>query len=251
MQVNWWTDSSAATRLRDGAGERLRASSGRRTMPEGWLAVSPSSLSDIHDCDCCAHRRAHGLNLPRGKFPTLPGGVDVGLKQIADLHRLTGKLPELWGHLLPGRTLFKDPPRAMTLSLASEKMLLTGIPDEWVIEKDKKLSVLDYKTRGFPSKKEVYPSYQSQLDVYAFMAQELEGYPPVSGRGYLLSFVPEVRNLTLNWQIDLVELEARPKAGLEFIRRANKILRGPFPPPSPNCKTCNWLEKVASAGRYR
>lgn len=136
----------------------------------------------------------------------------------------------------------------MTLRLESEKLLLTGIPDEWIIEKNGKLSILDFKTRGFHSE-ELYPSYQSQLDVYAFMANELEGYPSISGRGYVLSFVPEVRDLDLTWQVDLIELEARPKAGLEFIRRANKVIRGKRPPPAPNCKTCKWIERLVSAAK--
>lgn len=246
MKVNWFVGSNPIMNRSSVANKHLGSTAGRRTLPDGWLAVSPSSLSDVHDCGRCAHRRNNGLTMPQVKFPSLPGGVDRNLHQISDMHRLTGKLPALWGHLLPGRSLYREPPKAMTLKLEREKLELKGIPDEWILEKDKKLSVLDFKTRGSPSV-ELYPSYQSQLDIYSFLADELDGYPPISGRGYILSFVPQVKDLDLDWQVDLVELKARPAAGLEFIRKANEVIRGKLPPAAADCRICRWLEKIAAA----
>lgn len=218
--------------------------SGKRKKQPQWYSVSPSALSDFIECDRCGYRRVHRISPPRGKFPSLPNGVDGALKQMSNLHRARGRLPPLWGGLLPGRRLFPEPPRSLTYRCQDLHLTVTGIPDEWIIEEDGDLSVLDFKTRGFP-KKELYPSYQLQAHIYGWLSTRFPSYPRLSSRGYLIYFIPELHGQELAWTTDMHELEVRPRIAKQFLNRVADVIHGPMPKAAPDCEMCAWAERTA------
>ncbi len=216
-------------------------STAKRRQDDGIISLSPTGLGEFLDCERCGFRKAHGLAVPRMKYPSLPGGVDIALHELSNLHRLGGQLPSLWGSDLPGRRLYHELPKKISWMWEEQGVRFGGTPDEWVLESDGSLSVLDYKTRGFSNKLEIYPSYQLQMSSYALLAQMNEGFPPLSGRAYLVFFAPDLRELELAWHIEVAELQVDPEAALEAVRRAAEIIRGPMPAAADDCKVCNWL----------
>ncbi|MFH1638386.1 MAG: PD-(D/E)XK nuclease family protein, partial [Candidatus Woesearchaeota archaeon] len=65
---------------------------------------------------------------------------------------------------------------------------LMGAVDD-MLEKEGKLIVLDYKTRGFPLKKDSAKYYQSQLDIYNLLLRK-NGYD-TEDYAYLLFYHPK------------------------------------------------------------
>ena len=224
MRVNWWIGAR------------------KKQLEDGWMSLSPTGVSDFIDCNLCGVRKFHGCQLPRIKYPSVPNGMDHVLKDLSNLYRLKGKPPELWGRELPGRRLYHEPPKKLSWRWDEERVHVTGEPDEWVTEPDGTLSVLDFKTRGYP-KKEIYPGYRLQADFYGFLAERVGGFPPLSGRGYLVYFYPELQNNTAAWHVEIEELDINPKRARDFIKRILPILRGPMPPSTPGCETCDYLER--------
>lgn len=222
----------------------------KRKIKEGLLSLSPTGVSNFIDCDLCGYRKFKRLQLPRNKYPSLPNGVDRVLKDLSNLHRLKGKPPELWGRHLPGRRLYREPPKKLSWKWEELSINVEGEPDEWVTESDGTLSVVDFKTRGFPLK-EVYPSYKLQADFYGLLSERVGGFPPLSGRGYLVYLYPEVLDATCAWHVEVEELDVNPKRAREFIKRIVPIIRGPIPKAAANCEICSYLTRVCDwmAGR--
>lgn len=220
----------------------------RRKKKDELIALSPTGLGEFIDCKLCGYRKAKGLATPRYKYPSLPNGVDIALHELSNLHRLKGKLPPLWARELPGRRLYHELPKKISWTWEEQGVRFGGTPDEWVLEPNGKLSVLDFKTHGFANKTEIFPSYQLQMSSYALLAEKAGGYPRISGKAYLVFFAPDIRDIQLTWHVEVVDLKAEPKAALDAIRLAAEIIRGPIPDPADDCKICAWLDKCAKFG---
>ena len=224
MEVNWFVSAR------------------KKKLEDGWMSLSPTGVSDFIDCNLCGVRKFNGVQLPRIKYPSVPNGMDRVLKDLSNLYRLRGLPPELWRHELPGRRLYPDPPKKLSWRWEEERVIVTGEPDEWITEPDGTLSVIDFKTRGFPVK-EVYPSYKLQADFYGLLSERVGGFPPLSGRGYLVYFYPELQETQCAWHVEVEELDINPKRARDFIKRVAPIIRGPVPAPTPGCETCEYLER--------
>lgn len=142
---------------------------------------------------------------PRGIFPSLPGGMDLVIKDYFDTYR--GSLPpELEGEIDASHTVLMEDVATLnkwrnwrsglTWHDTERDAQLFGALDDCLTTTKKMGSKtkmfympLDYKTRGFPPKdgaSEMY--YQHQLDAYSLLLSE-NGYP-VTDHAYLLYYYP-------------------------------------------------------------
>src|SRR3989344_4288652 len=141
------------------------------------LRLSPTSgLNLYNDCTRCFWLHYNGrVPRPRGIFPSLPGGMDLVIKDYFDEYR--GALPpelqgRIKGDLMKDVNLMNQWRNWRTGLEYFDKQrnaVLFGALDECLVH-DGKYVPLDYKTRGSaPNDGYSERYYQTQLDAYALM----------------------------------------------------------------------------------
>lgn len=210
---------------------------------------SPSSLSLLKECPRCfwlAFRK--DLKRPAGIFPSLPSGMDGILKIHFDKFRDKGILPpelqSLHGHV----KLFND---AQLLSVWRSNFkgipwtdengnLFRGAIDN-LLEKDGKLIVLDYKTRGYPLKDDTAHHYQDQMDIYNFLLRK-NGYQ-TEDYAYLLFYHPKhvAENGEVIFNTDIVKMKTSVANAERIFKEALNVLHGDMPFASVECAYCRWI----------
>src|SRR3989338_1383334 len=161
--------------------------------------LSPSSLNLMKECQRCFWLDKHGVwKRPAGIFPSLPSGMDGILKKHFDKFRDKGLLhPELCNNSdCSDMRLFNDPElmKSWRNNLKGirwtddEGNILFGAVDN-ILQKGKKLIVLDYKTRGFPLKEDTAEHYHDQLNIYNFLLKK-NGYA-TEDYAYLIFYYPD------------------------------------------------------------
>ena len=212
---------------------------------------SPSSLSLLKECPRCFWLSFNkGIKRPSTIFPSLPSGMDRVLKAHFDVFRDKGELPPELKELNGKVKLFSDLALLEVwrnnfkgIQWTDEKgNLFRGAVDN-LLQKEKKLIVLDYKTRGFPLKEDTADHYQDQMDIYNFLLRkngwETENY------AYLLFYHPnkvDPKGYVL-FHSDLVKREINADNALSIFQKAIKILEGEMPPSSEECGFCKWANQ--------
>src|SRR3989338_10471589 len=157
---------------------------------------SPSSLSLLKDCPRCFWLNFNkNIKRPDSIFPSLPSGMDKILKEHFDRFMKKGELPpEL--QQLNGEVKLFDNEELLKVWRSNFKgipwtdkkgNLIHGAIDN-LLQKGKKIIVLDYKTRGFALKEDTHTHYQDQMDIYNFLLRK-NGYE-TEDYAYLLFFHP-------------------------------------------------------------
>src|SRR3989338_4487767 len=161
---------------------------------------SATGMSLLDDCPRCfwLHFKKD-IKRPAGIFPSLPSGMDRILKAHFDSFRDRGELPPELEELNGNVKLF-DNVELLDIWRNNFKgvqwtdkkgNLFKGAIDN-ILVKEKKLIVLDYKTRGYPLKEDTAEHYQGQLDIYNLLLRknnyETEDY------SYLLFYHPDKVN---------------------------------------------------------
>jgi len=218
--------------------------------------LSPSGLSLFSDCSRCFWLDYNkDISRPTAIFPSLPSGMDRVLKAYFDSFRKKGKLPPELAKLGNGVTLFDDESlldvwrnnfKGIRWS-DEEGNVLRGAVDE-ILKKGNLLIVLDFKTRGFPIKKDTHESYQDQLNIYNFLLRknglETEEY------AYLLFFHPKkMKSGGVAFHSELVKVRISPKNAEKLFKDALKVLKGRMPKSAKDCKYCKWAKSLQSAYR--
>lgn len=217
-------------------------------LRDGTIRLSASSLGLFLECPRCFWRdMVDGVHRPRGVFPSLPGGMDLVIKDYFDTWRVKAEMPPEIRGKVPGE-LFGDTKllnawrnwrTGLTYEDKKEKALLIGALDDCLVEGEK-YTPLDYKTRGSPPKDETTRYYQHQLDVYAFLL-ESNGYPS-SGRAWLLYYFP--RNVeeggVVNFEVEPHEVAVSALRGRELFDEAVALVKGPIPKHHSRCEWCTW-----------
>lgn len=179
--------------------------------------------------------------------------MDFILKEYFDLCRNEGKLPaELEGKIEQGYRLFSDD-ALLKVWRSNRKGLRWTDPDgntligaiDNVLEKDGKLIVLDYKTRGFPLKHDTAEHYQDQLNIYNLLFRK-NGYE-TEDFSYLLFYYPELvrSDGKFLFHNQLVKMNTSALDGEGFFIDAVKIISGRIPESSDNCEYCKWTKNTA------
>ncbi len=215
--------------------------------------LSPSSLSLFHDCPRCfwLHHNKEKKR-PETIFPSLPSGMDKILKEHFDRFMKKGKLPpELHESECNkgGCKLFQDEEKLKIwrsnfkgISIKDkEGNILHGAIDNLLI-KNKKLIVLDYKTRGFPLKEDTHKHYQNQLDIYNFLLRE-NGYK-TEDYAFLLFYYPKevFEKGEVIFNTKLIKMKINVKNAENIWKNALKLLNSPCPKKHEHaeCAWCAW-----------
>ncbi len=206
------------------------------------------------DCPRCFWLQlVKNIKRPAGIFPSLPSGMDKILKNHFDKFMERGELPpEIREYGLGnGYKLFTDKAK-LDIWRSNQKgiqykdktsgILLRGAVDN-ILEKGKKLIVLDYKTRGYPLKEDTHEHYITQMDIYNFLLRK-NGYD-TEDYTYLLFYYPKEVTDTgeIVFVTKLIKIETDTNRGEKMFERAIKILQSEKPPEaSKDCEYCKWRE---------
>ena len=126
-----------------------------------------------------------------------------------------------------------------------EGNILHGAVDNILInKKNKKLIVLDYKTRGFPLKEDTHEHYQNQLNIYNFLLRE-NGYE-TEDFSFLLFYYPRevLETGEVVFDTRLVKMNTSLKDGEEIWKKAIKLLCGSCPKDSGKEEGCGWCRLI-------
>jgi len=216
------------------------------------LRISPTTgLNLYNDCPRCFWLHYNGgLSRPRGIFPSLPGGMDLVIKDYFDKYR--GTLPpeldgRVKGQLMPDlmlMNLWRNWRTGLEYFDKQRKAALFGALDECLIYNGQYVP-LDYKTRGSaPNEGDSEKYYQTQLDAYAALL-EANGYP-TADFAYLVYYYPEqVRDRgVVQFNVHPVELTLDAKRGRALFEKAVDFLSGPMPSSHKNCEYCSWHKNL-------
>ncbi|MDI6917571.1 MAG: PD-(D/E)XK nuclease family protein [Thermoplasmatales archaeon] len=212
---------------------------------------SPSSLSLLKECPRCFWLHFNkGIKRPEGIFPSLPGGMDKILKAHFDSFRDSDELPPELKGMDDEVTLFDDAELLKVwrnnfkgIQWTDEKgNFFRGAVDN-ILQKGKKLIVLDYKTRGYPLKEDTAKHYQDQLDIYNLLLRK-NGYE-TEDYAYLLFYHPDRVNEDGDFvfHTDLIRMDISVKNAERIFKEAVKVLEGDMPEAPDNCQFCRWVDK--------
>jgi len=210
--------------------------------------LSPSSLHLFNECKRCFYLRFRkGIRRPDTPFPSLPSGMDKILKKYFDTFRDKGILPPELGELKGKVKLFAN---AGLLEVWRNNFkgiqwedkngnILRGAVDN-ILQRGKKLIVLDYKTRGFPLKADTAAYSQDQLNIYSFLLRK-NGYE-TEDYAYLLFYHPLKVNSSGNviFSTDLVKMNVSVKDAEKLFKKALITLKGHKPKADEECGFCEW-----------
>mgnify|MGYP002354820650 CR=1 FL=1 len=213
------------------------------------IRLSPSSLNLFFECSRCFWLQMNeNIHRPRGIFPSLPGGMDLVIKDYFDKYREKNELPpelqgKIEGNLFYDHKLLDKWRNWRTgLEYTDENLGVTlfGALDDCLQINDK-CAPLDYKTRGSaPKDGDSEKYYGNQLDCYSLLLQE-NGYP-VGEFGYLVYYYPEYveENGTVVFNVKPIKLKIDPNRAKKTLRDAIKLLTEPIPPQHTECEYCIW-----------
>lgn len=212
------------------------------------IKLSPSTLNFFLDCPKCFWLSFNKDIKPPGSiFPSLPSGMDRAIKAHFDSYR-----PELPPELneLKGIRLFNDAELLKTwrsnfkgLSYEDKKLgaTLRGAVDE-ILVNGKKLIVLDFKTRGFPIKKDTHESYRDQLNVYTLLLEK-NGFA-AENYAYLLFYYPnKFKDDAVLFETKLVKIKTDLSSAEKLFKDAVKCLKGKKPKPGKECGLCEYVSE--------
>jgi|SRR3989338_5556239 len=209
---------------------------------------SPSSLSLLKDCPRCFWLHFNkNIQRPDSIFPSLPSGMDKVLKEHFDYFHKEGKLPPELD--LDGVMLFNDEELLKVWQNNRKGIqwtdengnLLKGAVDI-LLQKGKKLIVLDFKTRGFPVKEDTHLHYKDQLDIYNFLLRK-NGYA-TEDYSYLLFYHPQKvhQNGDVDFHKHLVKMDVSIKNAEKVFRDALAVLEREIPKAAEECGFCKWID---------
>jgi len=209
---------------------------------------SPSSLSLLKECERCFWLAFNkGIKRPEGIFSSLPMGVDMALKKHFDAYRGKGSVPPVLRGLsvrlfdnMEVLSVWRNNFKGVSWKDAEGNVLRGAVDD--LLEKNGKLIILDYKTRGFPLKEDASSYYQDQLDIYSFLLVK-NGYA-VEDYAYLLYYYPSKahENGDLDFTKELVKMNVDAGNAEKILSKALRVLKGEMPASSETCGWCAWLK---------
>lgn len=208
--------------------------------------LSPSALNLFVDCPRCFwEHQNEKVRRPSGPMSSLPMGMDKHLKNYFDSFRPNKVPPEIKetkAKLFSDMNLlntWRNNFRGLQWTEPKSGIILMGAVDD-MLEKDGKLIVLDFKTRGYALKQDTHLSYQKQIDIYTFLLQR-NGHK-TEKYGYLLFYHPDKieDNGSVDFNVDLIKMEAKPSRGKKVFMDAVKCLSGEKPKSHSDCKFCEY-----------
>ncbi len=118
--------------------------------------------------------------------------------------------------------------------------VLRGAVDN-ILQKDGKLVVLDYKTRGYPLKDDSHEYYIDQMNLYSYLL--LKNGHSVQDYAYLLFYHPDKVNGdgSVIFKTDLIKIDTSIAHAENLLKRALDVLSGDMP-EMKECEFCRFSE---------
>lgn len=217
--------------------------------------ISPTTgLHLFKDCPRCFWLHYNRkVSRPRGIFPSLPGGMDIVIKEYFDAYR--GKLPpelegKIKGKLMPDLALLEKWRNWRTGLEYYDKGLgavLFGALDDCLIEGGLYIP-LDYKTKGSaPGDGDGEKYYQTQLDAYALMLSA-NGYK-TADFAYLVYYYPAKvgENGAVKFDIKPCKVGVNIERVKKLFAEAVGALAGAIPKAAHACEYCAWCDSRLKA----
>lgn len=185
------------------------------------------------------------IQRPRGIFPSLPGGVDIVLKDYFDKFRKTGNLPPEVAGKVEGKMfddlLLLNQWRNNRIGLQAEfpelNIFLKGAIDDLFVAPDGRYIPFDFKTRGYPTKEDTETYYQAQIDLYALLFQKNSLAP--ADFGYLLFFSPlSYEGGSIQFLSELIKINVDYNRGYGLLKKVKEIIDGEIPEAHIECPYC-------------
>ncbi|MBI4441131.1 PD-(D/E)XK nuclease family protein [Candidatus Woesearchaeota archaeon] len=120
----------------------------------------------------------------------------------------------------------------------SEGNLVRGAIDDLLVHEGK-LTIIDYKTRGFPIKEDAASRYQHQMDIYNFLFRK-NGFATEDYALLVFYYPKEMTAQGVVFTTEFVRLETSVTNAESFLSSALETLHEPIPPPSEDCTFCSW-----------
>lgn len=214
------------------------------------IRLSPTTGLNLYDdCKFCFWLHYNkNIQRPRGIFPSLPGGMDLAIKEHFDHYR--GDIPpELKGHV--DGTLLRDLKlmnkwrnwrTGLRYTDESRDAELFGAMDDCLTQGDIFIPI-DYKTRaGAPLDGHSEKYYQTQIDSYAFLLHA-NGYK-TAGHAYLIYYFPEKakEDGMVKFNIKVVKISVSTDRIKKKFEDAVDFLKGPMPKKG-GCEYCSYALK--------
>ena len=223
-------------------------------LNEMTYKFSPTTLKLLDNCPRCfwlLFRKK--IKRPAGIFPSLPSGMDEILKRYFDSFIKKGGLPSELHELSDDVKLFEDQELLKVWRnnfkgiqwMDEEGNILQGAVDN-ILQKGKKLIVLDYKTRGYPLKEGTGGYYQNQLDIYNFLLRK-NGYE-TEDYAYLIFYHPSKinENGDVVFNKDLVKMNVSLVNAENIFTSALEMLKRDMPESAEECEYCRWVDSSIS-----
>ncbi|MDD5342068.1 MAG: PD-(D/E)XK nuclease family protein [Patescibacteria group bacterium] len=219
-------------------------------MTTNLIRLSPSSgLSLFKECPRCFWLHYNkNIHRPRGIFPSLPGGMDLVIKDYMDTFRKKGEMPpelagQVEGGLFPDvKVLNKWRNWRTGLEYEDKKInaVLFGALDDCLYD-DGFYIPLDYKTRGSsPREGDSERYYRTQLESYSLLLSA-NNYK-TRDFAYLLYYYPKevLPAGRVDFNTHIVKVTTSLDSAKKTFEEAVKVLRGPLPKSHTACEYCVW-----------
>lgn len=216
--------------------------------PRDTIRLSPTSgLSLFLECARCFWLHYNkNVHRPRGIFPSLPGGMDLVIKEYFDRYR--GSLPrelvgKVEGVLLDDLSLlrrWRNWRTGMEFQDKKRNAILFGALDDCLFV-DGTYAPLDYKTKGSaPRDGDGERYYQTQLDVYALLLEKNNF--PATDFAYLIYYFPQSvgEHGIVRFHVHPVKVRTSPDRGRRIFAAAVDCLKGALPKHHSSCEYCVW-----------
>lgn len=211
--------------------------------------LSPFLLGIYKECPRCFWLHVNkGHKRPRGAFPSLPGGMDLVIKEYFDRYR--GKLPpEIKGKVRG--VLFPDLPTLSrwrhwktSLKVSNQNWSIYGAFDDILVDGEAYIP-LDFKTRASQALENTSQFYQHQLDIYTLLLEK-NGYK-TDGTAYLVYYFPlkASEGGIFKFEVSPEEIKTSVEDAEKLIEEAVKTLKGPIPKRHEGCEYCAWEELIS------
>lgn len=218
------------------------------------IKLSPSRINTFLDCKRCFWLKINkGIDRPREGFPSLPSGIDKVVKERFDKYREENRLPPELEQVEENVRLLEDDvflrkcrnwrsrPKYIDKDLG---VVLRGGVDDLLKDKENdKITVLDYKTKGYQPDGSVPEYYEMQLNLYSLMlaANDYD----VSDHAYLLYYHPEEMNDDGNFVFDATvkKVPVSIERAKTTVKKAKTVLDKSVPSASDDCEFCEWNQK--------
>jgi len=213
---------------------------------------------------CFWIRRRAEDKLPFQIFPGIFSSIDSYGKRLVhgwfDRH---GEPPP-WLSVLGSIKAYRDPPHFSKFSVLDPvtSVLLRGTPDGILVLEDDSNLIVDYKTARYTAHQdELFPMYEVQLNVYAYIGERC-GLAPVSGLALVYTepatetaAVEDDQNMTadgfvMGFTARILPVLLKPEFVPNLLRKAREICELKEPPKGlEGCKDCSLLDGLISVAR--